>query len=161
MIQAQLLRSDGNNGPAWPVQHVVEQARAEAMNDENAPYHAHIYYTAETRTEAEAVRLRFNQMMTSGEAPQLLFIGQLKDRKAGPHPIPQFEIHYTKEVLPAVLAMIERSGLTALVHPLTDDDMADHTSLAHWIGTPIELDLSTLDPPGRNQGVARFGKSDF
>ena len=63
------------------------------MNDENAPYHAHIYYTVETRTEAEAMRLRFNQMMTSGEAPQLLFIGQLKDRKAGPHPIPQFEIH--------------------------------------------------------------------
>lgn len=131
------------------------------MNDENAPYHAHIYYTAETRPQAEAMRLRFNQMMTSSEAPQLLFIGQLKDRKAGPHPIPQFEIHYSKQALPAVLDMIESSGLTALVHPLTDDDLADHTSLAHWIGTPIELDLSTLDPPGKNQGVARFGKSDF
>ena len=23
------------------------------------------------------------------------------------------------------------------------------------------VDLSTLDPPGLNQGVARFGKSDF
>jgi DOPA 4,5-dioxygenase len=91
----------------------------------------------------------------------LLFVGQLKDGKAGPHPIPQFEIHYTEEALPAILELIQASGLTALVHPLTDDDLADHTTLAHWIGTPIELDLSTLDPPGMNQGVARFAKSDF
>jgi aromatic ring-cleaving dioxygenase len=57
--------------------------------------------------------------------------------------------------------MIERSGLRALVHPLTHDDLADHTELGHWIGEPLELDLSTLDPPGHNQGVARFGKTDF
>jgi hypothetical protein len=30
-----------------------------------------------------------------------------------------------------------------------------------WIGTPIDLDLSVLDPPGFNQGIARFGKTDF
>jgi aromatic ring-cleaving dioxygenase len=131
------------------------------LNDQNAPYHAHLYYVPETRALAEAVRVRLSNMMESGEIPQLLFIGQLKDQKAGPHPIPQFEIHYTKEALPAILRLIEETGLTALVHPLTDDDLADHTSLAHWIGTPLELDLATLDPPGRNQGVARFAKSDF
>ena len=59
------------------------------------------------------------------------------------------------------MAAIEESGLRALVHPLTDDDLADHTSLAHWIGEPLELDVTVLDPPGVNQGVARFGKSDF
>ncbi len=131
------------------------------MTEQGAPYHAHLYYVPETRAVAEAMRLRLIDGMESGAIPQLLFVGQLKDRKAGPHPIPQFEIHYTKEALPTVLRLIEESRLTALVHPLTDDDLADHTSLAHWIGTPIELDLTTLDPPGRNQGVARFGKSDF
>jgi hypothetical protein len=25
----------------------------------------------------------------------------------------------------------------------------------------LELDLSVLDPPGHNQGVARFGERDF
>jgi DOPA 4,5-dioxygenase len=131
------------------------------MTENDAPYHAHLYYMPETRAVAEATRLRLIERMESGDIPQLLFVGQLKDGKAGPHPIPQFEIHYTKAALPSVLRLIEESGLTALVHPLTDDDLADHTSLAHWIGTPIELDLSTLDPPGRNQGVARFAKSDF
>ena len=75
--------------------------------------------------------------------------------------MPQFEIHFTKEILPIILSIIEASRLTALVHPLTDDDLADHTSLAQWIGKPLELDLTTLDPPGSNQGIARFSKTDF
>jgi DOPA 4,5-dioxygenase len=29
------------------------------------------------------------------------------------------------------------------------------------MGAPIELDLSCMDPPGINQGFARFGKTDF
>lgn len=131
------------------------------MIEDSAPYHAHLYYLPETRAMAEAVRIRLIDRMESGDIPQLLFVGKLKDGKAGPHPIPQFEIHYTKEALPTILHVIEDSGLTALVHPLTDDDLADHTSLAHWIGTPLELDLTTLDPPGKNKGVARFAKSDF
>ncbi|MGN6655786.1 MAG: DOPA 4,5-dioxygenase family protein [Rhodanobacter sp.] len=131
------------------------------MNEHGAPYHAHIYGTPDTRAMAEAMRRDLIKRMGSGAIPRLLFVGQLKDGKAGPHPIPQFEIHYTEEALPAILELIQASGLTALVHPLTDDDLADHTTLAHWIGTPIELDLSTLDPPGMNQGVARFAKSDF
>jgi len=28
-------------------------------------------------------------------------------------------------------------------------------------GQPVELDLTVLDPPGVNQGIARFGKTDF
>jgi DOPA 4,5-dioxygenase len=47
------------------------------------------------------------------------------------------------------------------VHALTPDDLADHTTLAQWIGEPIPLDLSVLDPPGINQGIARCGKCDF
>ncbi|MFC5435309.1 DOPA 4,5-dioxygenase family protein [Rhodanobacter umsongensis] len=131
------------------------------MTEQGSPYHAHAYYLPDTRAAAEALRTRLIDNMKSGEIPQLLFVGQLKDRKAGPHPIPQFEMHFTREAVPVIVRLIEDSGLTALVHPLTDDDLADHTTLARWIGTPIELDLSTLDPPGRNQGVARFAKSDF
>ena len=131
------------------------------MNDDNAPYHAHIYYALEQRAVAVTLRLHLRELKASGAIPQLLFVGQLRDRSVGPHPIPQFEIHYTKEVLPVIVPLIEASGLTALVHPLTDDDLADHTTLARWIGQPLDLDLTTLDPPGMNQGVARFSKTDF
>jgi DOPA 4,5-dioxygenase len=82
--------------------------------------------------------------------------------KAGPHPIPQYEVHFHRKSLDRVQEMIRASGLRALVHPLTDDDLADHTTLGEWIGgEPLDLDLTTLDPPGKNQGIPRFGKTDF
>ena len=70
-------------------------------------------------------------------------------------------MHFLGAAVPAVVAAIEAAGLRALVHPLTDDDLADHTTLAHWIGEPVALDVSVLDPPGVNQGIPRFGVSDF
>ena len=70
-------------------------------------------------------------------------------------------MHFVESALSVVVPLIETSGLRALVHPLTDDDLADHTTLARWIGEPVQLDTRVLDPPGVNQGVARFGKSDF
>ena len=121
----------------------------------DAPYHAHIYFLAEQLPDAERLRERLSR------DPETLFVGRMTSGKAGPHPIPQFEVHFLERALDRLVPLIEASGLRALVHPLTDDDLADHSTLAHWIGTPVELDLSTLDPPGFNQGIARFGKSDF
>jgi aromatic ring-cleaving dioxygenase len=131
------------------------------MTDTDAPYHTHIYYDPEERPRAEAMRASLEEAVQAGTIPNLLFVGRLREGKAGPHPISQFEIHFLKSALPAILPLIEASGLRSLVHPLTDDDLADHTTLGHWIGEPIELDLTTLDPPGLNQGVPRFGKTDF
>jgi aromatic ring-cleaving dioxygenase len=129
--------------------------------DQDAPYHAHIYYSADQRAAAETLRNDFAQLTSAQADPRILFVGGLREGKAGPHPISQYEIHFLKGALGGVLPRIEASGLRALVHPLTDDDLADHTTLAHWIGEPLDLDLTTLDPPGMNQGVPRFGKADF
>lgn len=124
--------------------------------DDDAPYHAHIYFTDGQRNAAIELRARFE-----GE-PNVLFVGGMTAGKVGPHPIPQFEVHFLKSSLNQVVETIQDSGLLALVHPLTDDDVADHTTLGQWIGgEPLELDLTTLDPPGINQGIARFGKTDF
>ena len=121
----------------------------------DAPWHAHIYFTAADRVQAAVLRERFRAN------PRVLFTGQMIDAPVGPHPIPQYEIHFLADARDAVIALIEASGLCALVHPLTDDDLADHTTLGHWIGEPLALDTSVLDPPGVNQGVARFGVADF
>lgn len=131
------------------------------MNDLSAPYHAHIYYTSETRSLASALEQRLAYAKASGAIAELFFIGALRDRALGPHPIPEFEIHFSKRMLPQIMKLLEVSGLTSLVHPLTDDDLADHTSLAQWIGKPLALKVEVLDPPGQNQGIGRFGKSDF
>jgi aromatic ring-cleaving dioxygenase len=131
------------------------------MADVDAPYHGHIYYSAEQRPVAEALRNRFLRQAGVGDDPQILFVGRMMDRGVGPHPMPQYEVHFRKRSLSDVISEIEASGLRAVVHPLTDDDLADHTTLAHWIGEPLDLDLTVLDPPGRNKGVPRFGRSDF
>jgi DOPA 4,5-dioxygenase len=131
------------------------------MDDDDAPWHAHVYYAPGDRGRAQAFRARLIELKESGELPRLLFIGELRDGKMGPHPTPQFEVHFTAQLVAAIEGLIRDSGLTALVHPLTHDDLADHTSLGRWIGAPIDLDLSVLDPLGTNQGFARFGKTDF
>ena len=121
----------------------------------DAPWHAHIYYTDRERAAAAALRDAFTAR------PEVVLVGAMATGPAGPHPIPQYEIHFRGSWLDLIRSMIAASGLTALVHPLTDDDLADHTNLGQWIGNPVELDMTTLDPPGANQGVARFGLSDF
>ena len=122
---------------------------------DDAPYHAHIYFVPEERGAAEALRAWF------AANPDVLFTGRMTEGPVGPHPIPQFEVHFHRHSVGSVQCAIRESGLRALVHPLTDDDRADHTSLAEWIGEPLELDVTTLDPPGMNQGIPRFGKTDF
>ena len=125
------------------------------MASERQPYHAHIYYEPKQRPAAQRLLQRLAQ------SKFVLFAGELRDEPVGPHPKAQFEVHFREDAVAQVIALIKETGLTALVHPLTDDDLADHTSLGQWIGAPIPLDLSVLDPPGMNKGVARFGKSDF
>ena len=131
------------------------------MADPDAPWHAHIYYAPEQRGRAEALREDFVRMTEAGDDPPVLFVGRMMDEGVGPHPIPQYEIHFRERSVPEIVAALEASGLRALVHPLTDDDLADHTALARWIGEPVALDVTALDPPGVNQGIPRFGITDF
>jgi aromatic ring-cleaving dioxygenase len=103
----------------------------------DAPYHAHIYYSADERSVAVNLREKLRSMPRGDPLSQLRFVGELRDQKAGPHITAQFEIHFEERLLPVVEAELVRSGL------------------------PVELDLTVLDPPGVNQGIARFGKTDF
>ena len=130
------------------------------MAIERQPYHAHIYFDSAERAAANRFQQQLSESRRAGR-PALLFVGELREQPVGPHPKGQFEVHFREDAVSQVVALIKETGLTALVHPLTDDDLADHTTLGQWIGTPLPLDLSVLDPPGMNKGVARFGKSDF
>lgn len=131
------------------------------MTDGRAPWHAHIYCAPDKRASADRLRDRLIALKAPGSVPHILFVGAITAGKAGPHPIPQFEVHFRERALPDLMSILQAAGLRILVHPLTDDDLADHSALGHWIGMPIELDLGALDPPGVNQGIARFGRTDF
>ena len=127
----------------------------------DAPFHAHIYYSAAQRPIAAALRDRLLNATPGDPLSKVKFVGELRDHKVGPHTVPQFEIHFDARLLAFVEPELVRSGLRVLIHPLTLDDLGDHTHLGRWIGEPVALDLTVLDPPGVNQGFDRFGKTDF
>ena len=131
------------------------------MTTTGAPYHVHVYYDAGSRAAAAGFRERLLRMVVPDGEAGLVYVGELRDDKVGPHTVPQFEIHFRESFLSTLLPVVRASGFTVLVHPLTLDDLADHTSLAQWIGEPIPLDLGVLDPPGINQGFDRFGRRDI
>ena len=85
------------------------------MSNELAPYHAHIYYELEDRARAERLRQELSNSKGLGDLANLLFVGEMQDKNVGPHPKPQFEVHFLEDALPRVLRMIKASELTALV----------------------------------------------
>ena len=131
------------------------------MTHPTHPWHAHVYFEPEGRSTAAQLHRQLLDMLSGGTLPDLVHVGAMRDRGVGPHPIPQFEVQFLAAARPAIVTLIQATGLTALVHPVTDDDLADHTTLAQWIGEPLTLDLTVLDPPGHNQGLERFGKVEF
>lgn len=124
-------------------------------------YHAHIYFDEDSFGAARRLHEEFNHMLVNGSLPNLVLVGKMFDKPVGPHPTPQFELHFLASALSDIVPLLRGSGLTCLVHPLTDDDLADHTTLAEWLGEPLPLDETVLDPPGHNQGLPRFGREHF
>lgn len=131
------------------------------MINPTAQYHAHVYFDQTSAAEAKALHDQFSQTLADDAMPNLVMVGKLFRQPVGPHPKPQFEMHFLASALPYMVPLLTASGLTCLLHPLTDCDLADHTTLAEWIGEPLPLDQTVPDPPGHNQGVPRFGKSHF
>jgi len=131
------------------------------MTNPTAPYHAHVYFDSDSLAAAQQLHQQLRDLRANDAMTGLVLVGKMHEKAVGPHPKPQYEVQFLASILPSIVRLIKEAGLTALVHPLTDDDLADHTTLAEWIGTPLPLDLSVMDPPGQNKGVARFGKVHF
>jgi aromatic ring-cleaving dioxygenase len=102
-------------------------------------YHAHVYFGEATRSVAERLAHRLNENFA-------VEIGAFSGDRVGPHPIPQFQMIFTTAQFEAVVPwlMLNREGLDVLVHPLTDDSVADHTLFALWLGAPVPLRVEVL-----------------
>ena len=102
-------------------------------------YHAHVYYYPQTRAVAERLRVAI------GERFQAL-LGSWHDKAVGPHPVSMYQVAFAGEEFSGLVPwlMLNREGLDVLIHPLTDDSVADHTQFALWLGTPLPLRLDVL-----------------
>jgi aromatic ring-cleaving dioxygenase len=106
-------------------------------------YHAHVYYDAETRPVAERLR----EGIGAGFQTQL---GRWHDNPIGPHPVSMYQVAFPIAEFTRLVPwlMLNRSGLTVLVHPLTGDDYEDHATFPLWLGSPLPLKLGFLKRRG-------------
>jgi aromatic ring-cleaving dioxygenase len=107
-------------------------------------YHAHVYYDpASTRERAERLRERIAEIF-----PKAL-LGRWHDEPVGPHPRSMYQIAFPSALLASFLPwlMLNRNGLTILVHPETGNDLADHTDHAMWLGGILRLRLGVFRSP--------------
>jgi aromatic ring-cleaving dioxygenase len=104
-------------------------------------YHAHIYYDPHA-TRERAARLR-EQVAAAFPAATL---GRWHDAPVGPHPQSMYQIAFPRELLAALVPwlMLNRDGLTVLLHPETGDDYVDHSAHAAWFGAVLPLRLEVF-----------------
>jgi aromatic ring-cleaving dioxygenase len=104
-------------------------------------YHAHIYYDPQsTRDQATLLRGRAAAAFPSA------ILGRWHDAPVGPHPQSMYQIAFPAELLDSFVPwlMLNRDGLTILLHPETGNDYADHTDHAIWFGAILPLRLDVL-----------------
>ena len=115
---------------------------AEAFTDTGIidGYHAHLYYAPETRPFAARLRAAIGETFPQAR------IGSWHDEPVGPHPAAMYQVAFAVEDFPRLVPwlMLNREGLDVLVHPLTDDSVADHTQFALWLGVPQPLRVEVL-----------------
>jgi aromatic ring-cleaving dioxygenase len=103
-------------------------------------YHAHVYYDPSTRGPAARLREQVAAAFPSAT------LGRWHDAAVGPHPQSMYQIAFPAELLGSFLPwlMLNRGGLTVLLHPETGNDYADHTDHAIWFGGILPLRLDVL-----------------
>ena len=102
-------------------------------------YHAHVYFAETSKDIALKVRDEVGQKFA-------VKLGRVHDKPVGPHPISMylvtFGISEFNKLVPWL--MLNRSGLSILVHPETGNDIDDHSHHAMWLGEKLDLDLEKL-----------------
>jgi aromatic ring-cleaving dioxygenase len=108
---------------------------------ENRGYHAHIYYDPKTKPVAERV-------CAALQAKFPVEFGGFRDEPVGPHPISNARVTFTPGEFHNIVPwlMMNHQGLDVLIHALTEDSVADHSSRALWLGKPVPMKLEVLRP---------------
>jgi len=102
-------------------------------------YHMHVYYDPTSRDRAallrEWVEARFPVKM-----------GRWHDEPVGPHARAMYQIAFTPDLFAALVpfVMMNRMGLTVLLHPESGRPRDDHTIHATWMGEVLPVKTEIL-----------------
>ena len=102
-------------------------------------YHVHVYYDPASRDRAALLRQWVEQRFT-------VRMGRWHDVPVGPHPTAMYQIQFTPDIFPVLVPflMMNRMGLTILLHPESGRPRDDHTINATWMGAVLPLNITIL-----------------
>ena len=97
-------------------------------------YHAHVYFTEHQSELAREVCMGAWQACHVG-------LGRLHQKPVGPHPLPSCQLSFDSDEFERIIGWLQahRGELNVLVHPLTGDALAEHTTHARWLGASVTL----------------------
>lgn len=102
-------------------------------------YHAHVYFDESTIEQAKALCEAAGKKFAAT-------VGRMHHRPIGPHPSWSCQLAFDRNNHTDLLTWLalNRNGLTILIHPLTGNDLKDHTNYASWMGEPQALNLNVF-----------------
>lgn len=103
-------------------------------------FDAHIYYSLSQFEEAK----KFRDKIAEHFKDEVVFVGEMIPEPIGPHTLPMFEANFPRDMFTEVSLwlMDNRGEFSILLHSLSGDDLADHTTGAQWLGPEVKLDYS-------------------
>jgi DOPA 4,5-dioxygenase len=140
----QLIPAEGSSTPISP------ELQSEYDN-EIKEFHFHVYWFQNNAASYEsAVRLRDRilELAKQGFFQVVPLKNAINTSPRGPHPIGSYEVWCAREDFARCYSwfVLNRGQHSVLIHPLTREEVADHSSRAAWLGTPVPLDYSNLTP---------------
>ncbi|MFE8871753.1 DOPA 4,5-dioxygenase family protein [Acetobacter persici] len=104
-----------------------------------ASWHAHIYFDESTAAQSRIIRDWVTQNF-------VVEIGPWHDQAFGPHTSPSWYFGFTKEQFSEIVSWLSlnHNGLRILIHPNTDNPLADHIVAGLWIGDRQPINTERL-----------------
>ncbi len=102
-------------------------------------YHAHVYYDADSKPRAAQLRDWVEQRFS-------VRMGRWHDVPVGPHVQAMYQIAFLPDLFPTLVPflMLNRMGLTILLHPESGRPRDDHTLHAVWMGEVLAVKTEVL-----------------
>lgn len=102
-------------------------------------YHAHVYFNENTLDRARAV-------CEAATAKFDIQMGRVHQGLVGPHPEWSCQLAFSHAQFADVVLWLalNREEFVVFLHPLTGDELADHTAHAIWMGAVRPLNLEVF-----------------
>ncbi|CAG8510761.1 18564_t:CDS:2 [Acaulospora morrowiae] len=118
--------------------------------EEIKEFHFHVYFfqdNQKNRESALALREKIVELTKKGFFHPVPF-HNINFSPVGPHSIGSYEVWCPKEYFSRTYSwfLLNRGVHSVLVHPLTKEQLIDHTDRAAWMGQSVPLDLKKLPP---------------